>query len=150
MAKKIAIIFSGLTIGLKLWVGWVVPMFLLNVSMEQWDSSNYSLLHPLRLVVGTKRNPTKQDRCVKFHANIVPEWTKWVPILKINQSNPFMSEQSCSSGIINLRLWFIIFDLCTNRGQRFIINLLSCNLKKVTKSGWAINKRYFGVFTAFN
>lgn len=51
-------------------------------------SNMYSLLHPLRLVVGTKRNTTKQDRRVKFHTDVVPEWTKWVPILKINQNHP--------------------------------------------------------------
>lgn len=88
--KKIQYYFQARLL-LALWLGWVVAMFLLNVSMVQWDSSsNYSLLHPLRLVVGTKRNATKQNRCVKFHADIVPEWTKWVPILKINQNNPFM------------------------------------------------------------
>lgn len=51
----------------------------------------YSLLHPMRYVVGTKRNSTKQDRLVKFHTNILPEWTKWVPILKMKQKCQFMS-----------------------------------------------------------
>lgn len=42
----------------------------------------YLLFHPLNLMVGTKRNATKQDWLVKIHTNIVPEWTKWIPILK--------------------------------------------------------------------
>lgn len=49
--------------------------------------NRYSLHHPLRLIVGTKGNTTEQDRLVKFHTSVVPEWTKRVPILKVNQNH---------------------------------------------------------------
>lgn len=51
------------------------------------DLLMHSLLHPLRLVVSTEINTTKQDRLVKVHINIVPEWTKWVTILKTVQNS---------------------------------------------------------------
>lgn len=42
----------------------------------------HSPLHPLRLVGRTKINAPKQDRLVKVHINIVPEWPKRVPVLE--------------------------------------------------------------------
>lgn len=42
----------------------------------------HSLLHPLRLVGRTKINATKQDRLVKVHIHMLPEWAKRVPLLK--------------------------------------------------------------------
>lgn len=60
------------------------PLLILDVSEAQKHFSNiYPPLYPLRLVVDAKRNATKQDRLVKFHTDVVPEWPKWVPILKI-------------------------------------------------------------------
>lgn len=42
----------------------------------------YLLFHPLRLMVGTERNPTEQDRLVELHTNVVPERAEWIPILE--------------------------------------------------------------------
>lgn len=57
-----------------------------------WDTAaarRYLLFHPLKLMVGTKRNATKQDRLVKIHTNVVPEWTKWIPILEKKKRRDF-------------------------------------------------------------
>lgn len=32
-------------------------------------------------VVGAEIQATKWDRTVKFNSKVVPEWTKWIPIL---------------------------------------------------------------------
>lgn len=67
----------------------------------------HSLLHPLRLVVSTKINTTKQDRFVKVHINIVPEWTKWVTILKMveNSLNGRKARLTVQRRHIDLRGW---------------------------------------------
>lgn len=52
----------------------------------------HSLLHPLRLIVSVKVNPTEQDRLVKLHTDVVPEWTKRVPVLKMDQNQPLVKD----------------------------------------------------------